>query len=487
LKAVETLNAMTMRNANKTAKEYPGEFRVICAPDMLHHLIMDAFQWYESGELVNPDTGNKWKEDVKPWERKHTVAYTFKCIRGMGKYSLTELVARITQGLEINGELTPTPENGEHVFPPKVYIGSNRPKNKYCYSLKDWTDRKKQKNAVIRWINKYYPAMLWVDDDVNLEAWKSFKREIGFNSAHMDELIRRGNKNFLAKFMKASDNPKREQESPPLGFLAEISRLLKKKPVFRPEVAPLYGVLEKTRKFTKFSKVIQVDNHDEWGEVSREDWQAEVSEASTIAGGIIDFRPIDEFLQEEDFEFDAMNGRSYKSILDELLKPADLLHPPPHWLVISHSNKCKEVQRALKAYLPNYTVQESQYMAATAEKYFFSNTTIKKGNGVVVLVFSKSGCQHLAWKEDLRSDEKFKKIGSVREYPSHEDELRMEVYLDFIEQLPRTPEVDSPPLKVICIAAGRKAMIAAVVSAALIFGFSVRRSSGQLPTVRESY
>jgi len=91
-KAMETLNAMTFKNGNKSAKEYPGEFRVICADDVLYGKIMEAFYWYKSSELVNSDTRGKWKDDDDKWVRKLTVAYTFKCFRGLGKETLLELV-----------------------------------------------------------------------------------------------------------------------------------------------------------------------------------------------------------------------------------------------------------------------------------------------------------------------------------------------------------------------------------------------------------
>lgn len=443
---------MTFKNANKTVKEYPGEFRVICAPDELYNSIMNAFQWYESGDLVNPDTGNKWKDDVKDtWVRKYTVAYTFKCIRGLGKESLAELVERITEGLTGTGEL-----DGDVELPPKVYIGQNRPKNKFCFSLKEWTDRKKQKNAVVRWLNRQYPDELWADDDVNVKVWRRFKREKGFNSAHMDELIRRATKKFLSKFMKASDNPKREQEPPPEEFLAEMNRILKKSDVLRSEVLPIMSIFKKNGKLTKMTT----------GSSSAE--SAEMSEAfqpgdMSFAGGIIDFRPMEEFLHLEDFQFDAFSGRNFEALLKTLVHPTDMLRAPPSWLVIAHSINRKEVLSAMLAHLPDYAVVESRYVPAASEKYFFSSTTLKKGNGVVVMLFTRKDTEPLKWGELLRSEERYKRVGYVREYGIHDDELRMEVYMDYISQLSLSNEGEEAIKSILCVAAGRKCMIAAVV------------------------
>jgi hypothetical protein len=84
---------------------------------------------------VNPDTGNKMKDDSKEkWVQKLTKAFVFKCLRGLGTDSLLELVRKITFGLTAKQELDKE-SNGV----PQVYLGSTRPKSKHCSSLKDWT------------------------------------------------------------------------------------------------------------------------------------------------------------------------------------------------------------------------------------------------------------------------------------------------------------------------------------------------------------
>jgi hypothetical protein len=121
-KAVETLNAMTPNHANKTSKEYQGEFLIICGSDNLYRGIHNAFQWYETSDLVNPDTGNKMKDDCKEkWVRRLTKAFAFKCLRGLGVPTLLELVQKITAGLTAEGEL-----DKESNEVPKVYLGPGR-------------------------------------------------------------------------------------------------------------------------------------------------------------------------------------------------------------------------------------------------------------------------------------------------------------------------------------------------------------------------
>ena len=183
----------------------------------------------------------------------------------------------------------------------------------------------------------------------------------------------------------------------------------------------------------------------------------------SFAGGIIDFRPIDEFLQNKDFQFDAFSGRTYEALLKSLVHPTNLLTASPASLVIAHSNNTKEVVSAMLAHMPDCTIVESRYVPAASEKYFFSSTTLKKGNGVVVMLFTKMGIEPLRWKELIRSDELYKKVGYVREFGVHDDELRMEVYMDYISQLPLLKEGNAATESILCVTAGRKCMVAAVV------------------------
>lgn len=66
MKAVETLNAMAWKNMNKKFLNYPGEFRVITAPAEIYDAILQCFRWYESGDLINPDSGKKYNEELGP-------------------------------------------------------------------------------------------------------------------------------------------------------------------------------------------------------------------------------------------------------------------------------------------------------------------------------------------------------------------------------------------------------------------------------------
>lgn len=207
LKAVETLNAMAWKNIYKKFLHYPGEFRVITAPAEIYTAILQCFRWYESGNLINPDSGTKYNEELsfnKTSERKYTVAYAFECLRGLGQTSVTRLVDKITAGLSHQGRHR---RDRDLAGIPKVYLGQPKQKNKFAYYLKEWTDKRKAKNAVVCFFNKRWAGEIWEDGDVNFEAWKKFKLNVGFNFAHMDELIRRGTRSTSTTTSRSATHP----------------------------------------------------------------------------------------------------------------------------------------------------------------------------------------------------------------------------------------------------------------------------------------
>jgi hypothetical protein len=112
------------------------------------------------------------------------------------------------------------------------------------------------KNSVVRWLNKKSPERLWVNDDVNRAAWVEFKRKHGFNSAHMDELIRRATKLFLLKSLKVSDTPRREQEPPSDAFLAEMERILEKEYVLKSNITPVLSKVLADGTLSRFGKFL---------------------------------------------------------------------------------------------------------------------------------------------------------------------------------------------------------------------------------------
>jgi hypothetical protein len=447
---------MTFKNANKSAKEYPGEFRVIMADDVVYTKIMQAFSWYESGDLVNPDTGNKWKDDDDKVVRRFTVAYTFKCLRGLGPQTLLELVEKITLGLNEGGELI----EGTTLCP-KIYLGSHRPKNKSISSLKEWTDRKKSKNAIVRWLNRQCVENVWYEDDVDVDQWRLFKERRGFNSAIMDELIRTASKPFLAKFMKASDSPRRQQDPPSEKFLAALSRIVKKDRGTRTDIQLALGFIRPNGHLTRFRRYRYeyTRNAKKSDLENRKSWAFVDTQELTFAAGIIDFRSLEVFVDREEYVCDPDHGRSYLGVLKTFVEPINYLQASSYWLAVAHTNKEDEARTALIHHLKGWSVKTARYVPAAAESHFFLSSTLKRGNGVTILLFTKPEASALKWKDTVRSEERFKRVGQVKEYGYLDHELRMEVYLDFFRQVPRQ-ETDEVP-DVLCIAAGRKCLIAA--------------------------
>jgi hypothetical protein len=71
---------MNEKNKGKKAVEYGGELLNVTASDVVYNKFMNACQLFESGGLVNPDTGRLYKDDTKggPFVGRHVVPYTFK-------------------------------------------------------------------------------------------------------------------------------------------------------------------------------------------------------------------------------------------------------------------------------------------------------------------------------------------------------------------------------------------------------------------------
>ena len=282
----------------------------------MYNGIHNAFEWYETGDLVNSDTGRKMKVDCKDkWVRKLTKAFAFKCLRGLGTNSLLELVQKITAGLTVKGELLK-----EDNAVPKVYLGSTRPRSKHCCSLKDWTDRKKVKNSIMRWLNKKSPKSIWVNDDVDRVTWGKFKRKHGFNSAHMDEFIKRATKLFLLRSLKVSDNPRRAQEPPSDAFLAEMERILEKEHVLNSNITPVLSKILADGTLSRFAKfptrhlvpgtMMNLTDPSAWCIVNSEDLNFDAA--------IMDLRAIDRWLERDDLSIDWC----YEFILSKMLTGA---------------------------------------------------------------------------------------------------------------------------------------------------------------------
>ena len=478
MKAVETLNSMLDKNSGKSSREYQGEFKIICADDELFNCTMRAFKWYENGELLNPDTSHKWRDEVeafenKEWSRKYTVAYTFKCVRSLGRESLRELISKITSGLSEKGEYLPARTR------PKVFLGGNKPKSKKVSTLKEWTDRKKAKNGVVRWLSRRTEKQLWDGEDVNAEEWKDFKNRVGFTSAHMDELIRRASKGYLAKFMKVSDKPRRQQVPPSDAFLSEMQRILSNQPRVDPALAPVLSWYQQNGDLSEYARErtmadTGVPSIEGW---LSDDWVAVQPAEMSFVGGIMDLRVVDSFLEDEEIVLRNPTAPPYISVLSAI--DGNTLTAPSYWMVIAHSNKSEEVMELLQHYFPTWVVAESRYVPAAGEKFFFSNSALKIGNGVVIFKLAKEGRPPLLSKKQVAMDETSRKFGEVREYGVYEHELRMEIYLNYLSQLSAIQADSNGARDVLCITVGRKAMIAAVVCSYthMLFSFPYRRCS----------
>jgi hypothetical protein len=108
---------MNEKNKGKKAAEYGGELLIVTTSDVVYNKFMNACQLFESGGLVNPDTGRLYRDDTEggPFVGRHGVSYTFKRLRGLGPEALEELADKITGGRTANRAQLDTA---------KVYLGT---------------------------------------------------------------------------------------------------------------------------------------------------------------------------------------------------------------------------------------------------------------------------------------------------------------------------------------------------------------------------
>lgn len=206
---------------------------------------------------------------------------------------------------------------------------------------------------------------------------------------------------YLQKTIKVSDTPRRKQEDPPKAFLAELNQVLKKDHGRRVDLQPVYavlnakGVMSKWRK-PRFDYKVGVggkpDVVAEWIPVN--------GRVVTFAAGVMDLRTLDPFIAREDFHMDPLLGRTYAPALQRFVQPYNYLTAPSYWLVIVHSTKQNKGRAAMASHLLGWSIVESRYVPAAREGHFFSQTTLKRGNGVTIYWFTKPTASPLQWKAD---------------------------------------------------------------------------------------
>jgi hypothetical protein len=144
---------MNEKNKGKKTVEYAGELLIVTMSDVVYNKFMNACQLYESGGLVNLDTGCLYRDDTEggPFVGRHVVPYTFKNLRGLGPGALEELVDKITGGRTANRAQLDTA---------KVYLGT-KPKILRGVTAKQWYTRKRQKSSIAKELAKAAGINLW--------------------------------------------------------------------------------------------------------------------------------------------------------------------------------------------------------------------------------------------------------------------------------------------------------------------------------------
>jgi hypothetical protein len=458
---VETLNSMNEKNKSRKAAEYAGELLVITSEDSVYETFMTACQLYESGGLLNPDTNQLYREDAEAAGQKFVgrsvVPYTFKPLRGLGPIAVVELAKRIT------GELN---DIGRPKSLPKVYLGV-KPKSVNGVNAKQWCMRKRHKNNIIKELAK--KLKIRISDgrskDIYEDVWKGMKRYFGILRPHMDELLRRVGEQYLHKLTRRGEQPRTDAPVCPVEFSDEVCRVLFQKPVIVPTnktAVALCTIVEdgspmQISVFREYSG----DGPSEMVEV-----EFPLKEDRYFAGGLMDLRSVPAYWLDPPPEGDEKNlFVPYSDLLEEF---GNVINDVPFWMVILGAKSAILVDEMISHYFSNFRKTESDYVPAKGETTILSKKHVQEHNGIKIYILeSPQATLNLRWENNIHSNDiRFQTSSAYGEtsLASSGEELRMEVYLRYIQQVEDTmvffPERDL----FLSLGGGRKPAIAASVS-----------------------
>jgi hypothetical protein len=448
---------MNEKNKGKKAAEYGGELLIVTASDVVYNKFMNACQLFESGGLVNPDTGCLYRDDTEggPFVGRHVVPYTFKHLRGLGPRALEELADKITGGQTANRAQLDTA---------KVYLGT-KPKILQGVTAKQWCTRKRQKNNIAKELAKAAGVSLWDSrtKDMDQQAWKALKNQCGICRPHIDELIRRAGDSYLQKLTRHSEQPRTEAPVCPKEFVIEVQRTVNRRPVFDEsrQTAASCCIPTETGLLGRISPFLELTSADgssplvvvKFPEMDG-DW----------AGGILDLRHLPAFVEGIDVGDDGRRPLPYSDFLGRW---AAVIPTVPFWLVVAHNLDSENVDKVLAEYFSNFVSFESDYIPAKGEAIFFSKTTLAVTNGVKVHILEAGSLVgRMDWPKVLKTEDKrFQSIATYGEasLQSFDTELRMEVYLRYMRQIGEQRMDCVGGNLFLCLSGGRKAAIAASV------------------------
>ena len=438
---VDKFSSIDMKSTStKSVLELKGELRLICCTADTWDLWTQFFDAHTSGDLVNPDTEEKYNA-IENFECPPLLREFFRPLQGLTESELKRCAVHAL--MKTAGRKLPYP---------KIFL--KRPKHKPgTYSIKEWCEHRKLKTAAMRELSALAPQyqIFDVDGDVKWNHWKVFKQAYNIRGPSMRSLVREHTASLKLKGNKRAK--KSETDAQEVGLYKNFLE--------RKRNATFEGVA----RFCTVTTGLERTTFSKWdGTFSR----SEVREDRRgCPFAVIDFRSIPGASSRgtKDLPF-------YNPFMAKFMDYKSPNMREPHvWLWIVEQEKLPDIMQLYDSTIKfEYSVYQSTYVPAKTEGIVVINEA--RGNkqvGAVSLVF----LTHLHVRDGrvpIKASNVFKKIYNIP-HPPPKDlfqetlftvipavELRMEFYISVLQSLTTHGET------VYSVYGGSKFMYAAMVS-----------------------
>ena len=438
---VDKFSSIDMKSTTtKSVLELKGELRLICCNTDTWELWMQFFDAHSSGDLVNPDTEEKYSGE-KTGEAPPLLREFFRSLQGLTESELQRCAVHLLGNTV-----------GRTIPYPKIFL--KRPKHKPgTYSIKEWCEHRKMKTSAMRELSGLIPEykLFQADGDVNWAAWKMFKIDYNICGASMRSLVKEH-----ASILKQKGNKRTKKSETDPQEVEQYKQFLVRKRKATYEGVARFCVVTTGIERTTFSK---------WdGTISR----AEVREDRRgCPFALIDFRGIPGASRQG-----AKDMPFYNPFMTKFMEYKSPGMREPHvWLWIVEQEKLSVVTELYEETIKfEYSIFHSTYVPAKTEGIVAINEA--RGNkqvGAVSLIFLTYNALRNG-RAPVKANSTFKKIYSIP-HPPPKDllqetlytvfpalELRLEFYVSVLQSVAISGET------VYNVCGGSKFMYAAMVS-----------------------
>ena len=257
------------RKGKEPALDLHNEIKIITSSDETFALWSELISSYAQGELIDPDTRKKFKEN-KYWVPQKDGILNREFFKWLGNMTEADHVALLKHMLNRSGP--------KRVWKyPKVTMKQVSSVLESCYTAKEWIERRKRKHLVRTELHNLKPSLGLFNNQGEFVAakWKLFKKEDNFSSAMMNVLLEAPGDDFCVSAKQVRNKNKNIEELSPYA-LEFFKVFLRQKQNFKPPIGNACF-----RSFNRASNHLGHWLEDKWEDA-----------AANLKLGIINFRRI---------------------------------------------------------------------------------------------------------------------------------------------------------------------------------------------------